>query len=59
MIGYSSFTGKYQASLHVMGNLVFLGEYSSFEEAEQAVKSAAAIVNRGYRSDLDRLCVNR
>ena len=59
MIGYSSFTGKYQASMRIMGKLVFLGEYSSFEEAEQAVKSASAIADHGYRSDLDRLCVNR
>lgn len=59
MIGYSSFTGKYQASLRIMGKLVFLGEYSSFEEAEKAIDSAAEIADHGHHADLYKLCVNR
>ena len=59
MIGYSSFTGKYQASLRVMGKLIFLGEYSSFKEAEQALRSASEVADHGYRADLDRICVNK
>jgi hypothetical protein len=59
MIGYSSFTGKYQASLRVMGKLVFLGEYNSFKDAEKAVNSAAEIADNGQHADLYKLCVNR
>ena len=55
MIGYSSFTGKYQATLRVMGKLIFLGEYHSYREAEQAVKNASQVADHGYRSDLNRI----
>ncbi len=40
MVGYSSSTGKYQASLQILGKLIFLGEYKSYKEAilaEEAV----------------------
>jgi len=40
MVGYSCSTGKYQASLHILGKLIFLGEYKSFKEAERAEKAA-------------------
>ncbi len=40
MVGYSHSTGKYQASLHILGKLIFLGEYRSYKEAEIAEKLA-------------------
>jgi hypothetical protein len=40
MVGYISSTGKYQASMHILGKLIFLGEYKSYKEAEKAEKSA-------------------
>ena len=54
MIGYSSFTGKYQASLRIMGKLVFLGEYKTFKEAEQAVESASQAITNGDYTDAGR-----
>ncbi len=55
MIGYSSFTGKYQASLRIMGKLVFLGEYKTFKEAEQAVASAHQARDHGSYVDVSRI----
>jgi hypothetical protein len=40
MVGYSSSTGKYQATLNILGKLIFLGEYQSYKEAKLAEKSA-------------------
>jgi hypothetical protein len=54
MIGYSSYTGKYQASLRIMGKLVFLGEYKTFKEAEQAVESAYQLRDHGGYADARR-----
>lgn len=41
MVGYSSSTGKYQASLHIPGKLIFPGEYKSYKKAEMAAKEAS------------------
>ena len=40
MVGYSSSTGKYQATLNILGKLIFLGEYKSYKEAKMAEKFA-------------------
>jgi hypothetical protein len=36
MIGFNSNTGKYQVSLRIEGELVFIGEYGQVEEASAA-----------------------
>jgi len=36
MIGFNSNTGKYQVSLRIEGELVFIGEYDQVEEASAA-----------------------
>ena len=41
MVGYSSSTGKYQATIKILGKLIFLGEYKTFEEAKVAEKTAS------------------
>ena len=41
MVGYSRSTGKYPASLHILGKLIFFGEYKSYKEAEIAEKEAS------------------
>ena len=43
MVGYSSSTGKYQASLHIPGKPIFPGEYKSYKKAEMAAKKLAEI----------------
>ena len=40
MVGYSSSTGKYQATLKILGKLIFLGEYKTYKEAKMAEESA-------------------
>jgi len=56
MVGYSSSTGKYQATLNILGKLIFLGEYKSYKEAKMAEKSAINDSNYYYDK---RLTVNR
>ena len=36
MVGYSSSTGKYQASIRIPGKLIFLGEYKTNNETYSA-----------------------
>ena len=55
MVGYSSSTGKYQATLIILGKLIFLGEYKSYKEAKMAEKSAIHDADYFYDS---RLTVN-
>ena len=55
MVGYSSSTGKYQATLNILGKLIFLGEYQSYKEAKLAEKSAIHDYDHFYDC---RLAVN-
>ena len=58
MVGYISSTGKYQASLHILGKLIFLGEYKSYKEAEKAEKSATHVTDDFLRIHLSSFSAN-
>lgn len=59
MVGYSSSTGKYQASLSILGKLIFLGEYTSYQEAEKAEKTAAHVTDNYLRNHLTMPGIHR
>jgi hypothetical protein len=54
MVGYSSSTGKYQATLSILGKLIFLGEYKSYKEAKMAEKAATRETDDYFRGHLNR-----
>lgn len=58
MVGYISSTGKYQASLHILGKLIFLGEYKSYKEAEKAERSATHVSDDFLRVHLSYFPTN-
>jgi len=52
MIGFNSNTGKYQVSLRIEGELVFIGEYDQVEEAS-AAESAVILDAKPHGCFLD------
>jgi hypothetical protein len=58
MVGYSSSTGKYQATLSILGKLIFLGEYKSYKEAKNAEKLATHGEDVHLRAHLNNICIN-
>jgi len=58
MVGYSSSTGKYQATLSILGKLIFLGEYKSYNDAKIAEEAATHQTDDYIRTHLNRICVN-
>ena len=58
MVGYSGSTGKYQATIKILGKLIFLGEYKTFEEAKTAEKAASLEADDLLSVRLNKACIS-
>lgn len=56
MVGYSSSTGKYLATISILGKLIFLGEYKTFKEAKLAEKTATQETDELLSLRLKKIC---
>lgn len=58
MVGYSSSTGKYLATISILGKLIFIGEYQSYKEAKMAEKNASREADDYLSMHLTSNCIN-